>query len=139
MSDIVVTVPREQWAAWLAEGDLAGAKAPYKRVAWPFRLRGCERPPVFEGERVYILSHWRIRGYAIASCGPAQHGGYWYVWRHPWARAVTIDETIRGFTGWRRVWWQRAAETPFPEWQTAGVGEDIPRYRDITEPLGAQE
>lgn len=35
------------------------------------------------------------------------------------AVAVTIDEKITGFRGYRRRWWNRADEIPFPEWQTA--------------------
>jgi hypothetical protein len=32
------------------------------------------------------------------------------------AEAVTIEEYIRGFRGWRYRWWDYSAERPFPEW-----------------------
>ena len=35
------------------------------------------------------------------------------------AVAVTIPERVTGFRGWRRRWWERDAEVPFPGWRTA--------------------
>jgi hypothetical protein len=31
--------------------------------------------------------------------------------------AVTLDEPIRGFRGWRYRWWSLESERPFPGWR----------------------
>lgn len=120
MSDLVVTVPRRLWLDWISEGDLPGQDAQYESHFWIYT-----NPPYIKpGERVYIVAHGRLRGYAplvrveqICQLNPrmgclVRAGG---------AEAVTIDEEIRGFQGVRKRWWDRAAERPFPDWQTAGL------------------
>ncbi|HYE49985.1 MAG TPA: hypothetical protein VEB20_10385 [Azospirillaceae bacterium] len=126
MADIVVTVPRDLWHAWLAEGDLAGEAPSGKEHA--FILRSV-RPPIVPEERVYIAAHGLLRGWApLARLVPMQ-GGSWGLVRSARAVACTIGETVPGFPGWRERWWSRAAERPFPDWQTAGLpGVDVPTY-----------
>lgn len=120
MVDLVVTVPMGQWRAWIAEGDLPDAEAEFESHFWV----GGPMPPAFPGDRVYIVAHGRLRGYAplvrveqrcrlrpSTKC-LVREGG---------AVAVTIEEEIRGFQGARRRWWDREQERPFPAWQTEGV------------------
>lgn len=116
MSDVVVTVPK--WFGldtWIAEGDPAGA--PWSGEEWCFYLGG-GRPAMKPGDRVYVVFNNRLRGYAplvrIESDGP----GRFALVRHGGAVAVTLDEPIRGFRGWRARWWERADERPFPDWRT---------------------
>jgi hypothetical protein len=122
--DVVVTVPQRLWSEWLAEGDLPGAEAEYTSHFWI----GGPLPDIDAPERVYIVAHGRLRGYAPLvgrerrcilrpSVGCLMRGGG--------AVAVTIPEPIRGFRGWRYRWWPQEDERPFPDWQTAGVGERV--------------
>jgi hypothetical protein len=114
--DIVVTVPKGQWQSWIAEGDLPGEAPEYESHFW---IGNSALPPIEPGERVYIVAHGKLRGYAPlvrkeqrcqlnprASC----------LVRTGNAVAVTIDEPIRGFQGWRYAWWSRDDEKPFPDW-----------------------
>lgn len=133
MSDVVVTVPKNfthpaapgkrGLAAWIAEGDAAGDA--YSGQEWWFTTYG-PLPYCQPGERVYIVCEGRLRGYAPLiramfdesrvrnGCAPIAfiRGGD--------VVAVTIDEPIQGFRGWRARWWDRADERPFPDWKTAG-------------------
>ena len=116
MSDIVVTVPMTfGLERWIDEGDAAGE--PWSGELWDFGIGG-GKPDIVPGERVYIVFNRKLRGYAplvdLDSGGPS----YWYLVRGGDAVAVTIDEPIIGFRGWRRRWWDRAIEKPFPGWQT---------------------
>lgn len=109
-TDLVVTVPRRLWSAWLAEGDLPGQ--PETGEEWAFFTH---RPPSSAvGGRLYIVAYGRLRGYApitrIAKNAICRRGG---------AVAITIPEAIYGFRGWRRRWWNQAVEMPFPEWEFA--------------------
>jgi hypothetical protein len=61
MADLVVTVPRELWVEWIAEGDAVGE--PESGEEWAFFL-GPQRPPCGPGDRLYIVAHDRLRGYA---------------------------------------------------------------------------
>jgi len=61
MTDLVVTVPRNLWAEWIEEGDAVGE--PETGEEWGFFL-GHNRPPILPGERLYIVAHDRLRGYA---------------------------------------------------------------------------
>lgn len=128
MSDIVVTVPRSQWPEWLAEGDLAGTlwteswyhfwlpRLP--RTGFVLTSRGAGTR-----NRCYIVAGGRLRGYApiIGServCTlPGIAGERACVIRGGNAVAVTIDQPIRGFQGFRYRWWDREDEVPFPDWQ----------------------
>ncbi len=119
MSDLVVTVPKRLWWEWIAEGDAAGE--PETGEEWGFYL-GRQRPQILRAERLYIVAWDRLRGYAPVTRVFQDAGGGWCICRKGGAVAVTIDEPIRGFRGWRRVWWNRAAERPFPDWRSAGAG-----------------
>lgn len=142
MADVVVTVPKTfthpcapglcGLAAWVAEGDCAGDPpgtnfVHEKNVEWKFAVFG-ERPDIAVGERVYVVCEGRLRGFAPLTRmewkprrhnAPAAFGlGRCVLVRRGDAEAVTIDETIVGFRGWRYRWWERDLERPFPEWKT---------------------
>jgi hypothetical protein len=108
MSDVVVTVPKWFWPEWIAEGDAAGE--PESGERWVFYLHTL--PSIQPGERVYIVAHGKLRGYSplvrVAETGLIRKGG---------AVAVTIDEPIKGFQGFRYRWWKQEDEKPFPNWR----------------------
>lgn len=122
MSDVVVTVPKGLWFEWLDEGDLAGvpeAGADEWPIEYHFWIRKDSIPSIDTGERVYIVAHGRLRGYAPLvtvehTCELAPNRAC--LVRTDGAEAVTIDEPITGFRGWRYRWWNREDEKPFPEW-----------------------
>lgn len=127
MTDVVVTVPRAMWWEWLAEGDLPGETP--TDATYHYFLSG-PVPDIKPGERVYIVAHNRLRGYAPLvrieyPLKPMQE--FWWptakyaLVRKGDAVAVTIDEQVRGFRGFKYRWWDTADEQPFPEWQTEGV------------------
>lgn len=122
MADVVVTVPSDQYNAWLREGDLPGMPwSGYTSHFWLLRL-----PRNIEvGDRVYVVAKRRLRGYAPLTgvereCrllpGARPHPGC--LMREGGAVAVTIDEHITGFRGFRYVWWDRSAERPYTQPQT---------------------
>jgi len=117
MADLVVTVPRPLWAAWIAEGDAAGE--PETGEEWAFYV-GRHRPPIEAGERLYIVAWNKLRGYAPVTRIVLTNGNY-AICRRAGAVAVTIDAPIEGFQSWHRRWWSLDEERPFPEWRTAGV------------------
>lgn len=120
MTDLVVTIPRQRWPQWLAEGDCAGDDRQSK-WEWGFALgRGGVQPPIEPGERLYILAHGHIRGYAHVT-RVAFVKGAWAIYRRQDSHAVTIAGTLSGFPGWRRRWWERKDEIAFPDWKTEGV------------------
>ena len=123
MTDVVVTVPKGIWQDWLEEGDAAGE--PETGEEWGFFTWGT-MPSIEPGERVYIVAHGRLRGWAPLTAlrwEPVRGGmGRIGFGRKGGALAVTIPEEIRGFRGWRVRWWDRSAEVLFPDWKTAGVG-----------------
>src|SRR5690348_17153516 len=105
MPDVVVTVPKSfGLARWIAEGDPAGS--PASGEAWAFYLRG-PAPDIRPGERVYVVYNGRLRGYAPLVALDRRRGGFSLV-RRGGAVAVTIDEFIRGFQGFRYRLWDRA-------------------------------
>lgn len=119
--DIVVTVPKGLWTEWLAEGDLPGE--PTHQFESHFWIPSLGRDRVI-GDRCYVVAHGRLRGYAPivdterrCRLRPSRA----CVVRRGGAVAVTIDQEIRGFQGWKYRWWDRSSEVPFPDWQTAGV------------------
>lgn len=117
MADVVVTVPKWLWSEWLAEGDLAGevptGHPTGERGAGEYIFYLSQTPGLVKvGDRLYIVAHNKLRGYApitrIVRGGLIRGGG---------AVAVTIDEEIVGFQGFRYRWWQREIEKPFPDWR----------------------
>lgn len=124
--DVVVTVPKtfthpcapglRGLAAWIAEGDAAGD--PWSGVDWEFTVGGFK--PVCEpGDRVYVVCEDALRGYAPLIRLEQEGDFRWLLVRGGDARAVTLREPIKGFRGWRRRWWNREVELPFPDWKTA--------------------
>ena len=119
MTDVVVTVPKDRWSEWIAEGDLPGDVWGFGdagAVGWYDFYIGGPMPDIKPGERVYIVAHGRLRGYA-----PLVRRTAHSLIRRGDAVAVTIPTPIQGFRGWRYRWWHRDEETPFPDWQTEGV------------------
>lgn len=119
LMDVVVTVPKSLWADWIDEGDAAGESAGSSPLGpdeeWGFYTRG--RPAITPGERVYIVAHGKLRGYAPLTA-LRFHEGRTVLCRKGDAVAVTLPESIRGFQGWRYRWWERQDEVPFPQWKT---------------------
>ena len=131
MADVVVTVPKRLWQAWLDEGCLPGQDPMPGEYFW-FNVP--TRPRISSGERVYVVAHGLLRGYAPLftiedSDGMWRKGALanelpdspWFLVRRGGAVAVTIDEPIRGFQGYRYQWWSRDDEHPFENWMTEGV------------------
>ncbi len=119
MADVVVTVPKHLWQMWIEEGDLPGE--PWNgEFEWDFYLSGYP-PSITPGERVYVVAHGRLRGYAPLV--RIDHGDKYHfsLVRRNDAVAVTIPEPIRGFRGWKYTWWDRSQETPFPNWREVAV------------------
>jgi len=126
MADIVVTVPKRLWAGWIEEGDCPGER--WSGQLYEFCVGGF-RPPIDPGERVYIVAHGRLRGYALLV--RLEHAGpySWALVRGGGATDCTIGQPIRGFRGWQQRWWDRSEERPFPDWRTAGVPGEAPRQQ----------
>ena len=117
MPDVVVTVPKNLWQPWLVEGDLAGWS--WSGADYHFFIGGWF-PSIEPGERVYIVAQGKLRGYGALGARefpcrlrPDRH----CLLRRGDAVAVTIDEPIRGFQGFRYRWWDPEDERPFPEWR----------------------
>ena len=117
MSDVVVTVPKGLWAEWIKEGDLPGDLP--GDMESHFWLSGFQMPVISRGDRVYVVAHGKLRGYAPLlrvelSCRLRDDRSC--LVRNGNAVAVTIETPIRGFPGWRYRWWAREYEQPFPDW-----------------------
>lgn len=145
MTDLVVTCPKGFWDEWVAEGDPAGEA--WSGQEWGWYLTSRKRPPIEVGDRLYVVAHGLLRGYAPVTAlrglsFDAKHqpdpelvnfvgawvdvdqlgGGFiddWCICRRGDAVAVTLPDPIRGFQGWRYRWWERDAEIPFPGWRAA--------------------
>ena len=116
--DVVVTVPKWHWKDWLAEGCLAGEPYPHlSSPQWVFRIPTLPKR-IKRGERVYIVAHGRLRGYAPLVDTKWGTGKEYYLVRGGGAVALTIPESIKGFRGYRYRWWEREIEQPFPSWKT---------------------
>jgi hypothetical protein len=120
MTDIVVTVPKSfsyagkrGLAAWVAEGDLPGD--PWSGNDSHFYLGGSPPADLRVGDRVYVVCEGKLRGHAPLVRIDHFGNGYGLV-RRGGAVAVTIDEYIRGFQGFRYRWWERHLERPFLDW-----------------------
>lgn len=108
MPDVVVTVPKQLWQTWLAEGDLA-PPSPFGTSQDPRdqhpRLSGPEyaysgrghAPRISPGERVYIVAHTKLRGYApLVRIEPPYaylRAGPWALIRRGGAVAITLPCT----------------------------------------------
>lgn len=110
--DLVVTVPKALWVGWIAEGD--AADTPYSGEEWAYQVSG--RPDIQPGERLYVVSWGKLRGYAPVVRVFKTEKGY-AICRRGGAVAVTIDEPIPGFRGYRKRWWSYEQEKPFPGWK----------------------
>ena len=115
--DVVVTVPKDIWDDWLAEGDLPGEA--WSGNEFHFYMGG-PAPVIYPGNRVYVVARDRLRGFAPLVRKEFTDNHRWALVRRGGAQAVTINENVRGFRGWRRPWWPREAEVPFPAWKVGG-------------------
>jgi hypothetical protein len=119
MPDLVGTCPKDFWEQWIAEGDAAGE--PETGEEWNWETRHSLARTIGPGDRLYIVAHGKLRGYAIVTrvTSDADERGYSYaIMRRGNAVACTIDESIPGFRGLRVRWWKREDERPFPNWKT---------------------
>jgi hypothetical protein len=115
MVDLVGTCPQDFWDEWIAEGDAAGEPESGDTYAW--YTRDGKALTIRPGDRLYIVAHGRLRGYApVVSLQRFRGGGYAII-RGGGAVACTIDEPVRGFQGLRKRWWPRESERPFPDWR----------------------
>ncbi len=139
MSDIVVTMPLsfkygglKGLPAWIAEGDAAGD--PDTGNEYCFSVGGA-RPRIDVGERVYVVHNRHLIGYAPLTelVSLNERGTYWGLYRGSDAVAVTIDQKIIGFQGWRYRWWEYADERAFPDWRECGQGNKTPLFDGIVE------
>jgi len=118
MSDVCVTVPKNQWEDWLLEGDLPGE--PWSEMESYFFVSSL--PKIMPGERVYVVAHGRLRGYApLVRTDDGWGPPYWIKGRRSLVRrggavAVTIPQTILGFRGWRYRFWPREIEVLSLDW-----------------------
>lgn len=116
MTDVVVTVPKQLWENWIDEGDLPGETWDgYESHFWISTI-----PNIAIGERVYVVAHGKLRGYAPltgieSKCRLNPHRAC--LIRRGDAVAITIQESIIGFRGWRYRWWDCKDEIPFPNWK----------------------
>jgi hypothetical protein len=129
--DVVVTVPQREWLIWLAEGDLPGEPSTGEWAIYIGRGTGRKPSPptnLHPGDRVYILAHGLIRGYAPLVRIQETAFGYGLV-RAGGAVVTTVLDTdrhpmwVRPFQGVRYRWWVPSDEGPFPDddWQTRGL------------------
>lgn len=122
--DLVGTCPKGFWREWIAEGDAAGD--PETGEEWGWYTRHSLAASINPGERFYVVAHGLLRGWAPVT--RVRGGRSYVICRRGGAVACTIAEPVPGFRGLRARWWARPAETPFPDWQTAGI-EAAPRPR----------
>ena len=118
MSDVVVTLPKRfGLKQWVEEGDAAGASANlslFKIYNYYWKVPSV--PDIQEGERVYVVYDKHLIGYAPLTGIVVSRNGVFLV-RQSGAEAVTIEQRIPGFRGYRYRWWDREDERPFPEWK----------------------
>lgn len=113
--DVVVTLPKSfGLKRWIEEGDPAGTK--WSGQEWGWFMGGNPPKKLNQGDRVYVVYDGHLIGYApLLYIAPTDSGGFALV-RGGGAVAVTINQHIRGFQGYRYRWWNREDERPFPEW-----------------------
>lgn len=125
--DLVVTIQANKFEAWIEEGDLPG-QIWSGNYSW-FRL-GKNRPvKSCPGDRVYVICRKKLIGYSPLY-GIKNVDGVNYLVRRGEAIAVTIDQEIKGFQGFRYRWWNRNDEEPFPDWKEV--------MRKPIKPIGAE-
>lgn len=117
MSDVVVTVPKHLWFDWIDEGDAVGE--PPTGEEWGFYTYGAV-PKIEPGERVYVVAHGLLRGYAPL-VRLVVEGRQVVFCRKEGAVAITVPWRIQGFRGWRYRDWKREDEIAFPSWRTENV------------------
>jgi hypothetical protein len=127
VSDVVVTVPKRLWSAWIDEGDLPGEEE--SGCEYAFYLGG-PRPEIHAGERVYVVAHGKVRGYAPLVRFEYGIGTRYALIRSGSAVACTIPDPVTGFRGWRYRWWNRVDEVPFPDWQHAQAAAADASWKD---------
>lgn len=114
MADLVGTCPKNFWKEWIAEGDAAGEPCTGQEWGWytKDRLARTIRP----GERLYIVAHGRLRGWAPVT-RLVTEGNHWIICRRGEAVACTLAVPVPGFQGLRVRWWDRKLELGFPNWR----------------------
>lgn len=106
MTDVLVTLPKSfGLKKWLEEGD--GPEERWTGRYYDFSVAG--KPDINPGERVYVVYNGRLIGYAPLIYSEWD-GRRTHLIRAGGARAVTTDEHIRGFQGYRYRWWEREEE-----------------------------
>ena len=80
------------------------------------------RPPKMNpGECVYVVYKRKLIGYAllveVVEVQVKPYRRYYALIREGGAVAVTIDQVIPGFRGFRYRWWDVKQERAFPEWK----------------------
>lgn len=134
--DVVVTIAKKEWLLWLAEGDLPGEPATGEWGLYFGHGEGRKPAPpkhLQPGDRVYVVAHGFVRGYAPLVRAQDTDNGYALV-RAGGAVACTVVDTkgqpmpVSGFQGVRYRWWEYAYEAPFADWQTQGLTPGEQRY-----------
>lgn len=68
---------------------------------------------------MYVVHNGKLRGYAplVRIDRFPEDGKAYDLIRKGGAVAVTVDQFIQGFRGFRYRWWKYEDEKPFPGWQ----------------------
>jgi hypothetical protein len=106
-----------------ARDDLLDDNSPGTELVWSRRDSESMWHLADPDQRVYVVALGKLRGYAplyAVQTDETERELQAFI-RRGGAVAVTVDQAIRGFRGWRYRWWERNAERAFPDWQTAGV------------------
>lgn len=105
------------------EDDQLEGNTPGNEMVWSRRDRDAVWHLAAPDQRVYVVAHNRLRGYAplfAVETDETERDLQAFI-RRGGAVAVTITEPVPGFRGWRYRWWGREAEVAFPGWRTEGV------------------
>lgn len=105
---------------WIEEGDAAG-DPPHPQTLLGERTYWWgvpSVPKIRSGARVYVVYDGRLIGYShLVEIRQWMGKPRAYLIHGGGAVAVTIDEPIRGFQGYRYRWWDHDQEKPFPDWK----------------------
>lgn len=127
MVDLVGTVALDDWEAWLAEGDCSGDAPTGEEWGW-YTKHGDARL-IRPGERFYVVSHGRVRGYALVTA-VLRRPDTFVICRRAASMACTIVNVagdvetpveVQGFRGVVKRWWALGMERPYPDWKTDNV------------------